>query len=58
MSQHRSIGNAPRSRRPRDDLAPGLRSVPFEHTAVIAYLVTDAIVITNVFELGLSFLVF
>jgi toxin ParE1/3/4 len=31
-----SIGNAPRGGRPRDDIAPGLRMVPFEHSAVMS----------------------
>jgi toxin ParE1/3/4 len=33
----------------RSDLRPGLRTVPFEHTAVIAYEVEDDQVLTNVF---------
>lgn len=28
------IGNVPHGGRPRDDLEPGLRTVPFEHSAV------------------------
>ncbi|WP_318013603.1 MULTISPECIES: type II toxin-antitoxin system RelE/ParE family toxin [unclassified Mesorhizobium] len=32
-----NIGNAPRGGRLRDDIVPGLRTVPFEHSAVIAY---------------------
>jgi toxin ParE1/3/4 len=37
----------------RDDLHPGLRTVPFEHTAVIAYVVEDdQVCITNVFYGG------
>lgn len=35
------IGHAPHSGRPRDDLEPGLRTVPFEKTAVIAYRVEE-----------------
>ena len=31
------IGDAPLGGRPRDDLEPGLRTVPFERSAVIAY---------------------
>ena len=50
------IGNAPRGGRPRDDLEPGLRTVPFEHTAVIAYRVEpDQVRITNVFYGGRDF---
>jgi toxin ParE1/3/4 len=30
------IGGVPHGGRPRDDLAPGLRTVPFERAAVIA----------------------
>jgi toxin ParE1/3/4 len=37
----------------RDDLKPGLRTVPFEHSAVIAYTVEDRRVrITNIFYGG------
>jgi toxin ParE1/3/4 len=37
----------------RDDLQPGLRTVPFEHSAVIAYVVEDdRVAITNVFYGG------
>jgi toxin ParE1/3/4 len=39
--------------RPRDDLAPGLRTVPFERSAVIAYIVEGgAVQITNIFYGG------
>ncbi len=48
-----SIGNAPRGGRSRDDIAPGLRTVPFEHSAIIAYLVSDDLVrIVNIFYGG------
>jgi toxin ParE1/3/4 len=47
------IGIVPMGGRPRDDLHPGLRTVPFEHTAVIAYVVEDdQDCITNVFYGG------
>ena len=47
------IGDAPRAGRPRNDLLPGLRTVPFEHSAVIAYVVEqDMIRIINVFTAG------
>jgi toxin ParE1/3/4 len=52
MARGRRIGNVPHGGRPRDDLEPGLRTVPFEHTAVIAYHVTDTVEITNVFYGG------
>jgi len=43
----------PHDGRPRDDLAPGLLTVPFERSAVIAYLVDDHQVrVTNVFYGG------
>ncbi|NEK15062.1 type II toxin-antitoxin system RelE/ParE family toxin [Rhizobium leguminosarum] len=48
----RKIGDAPNGGRPRGDLVPGLRTVPFEHSAVIAYHVTDAVEIVNVFYGG------
>ncbi|MDX8521273.1 type II toxin-antitoxin system RelE/ParE family toxin [Mesorhizobium dulcispinae] len=48
-----SIGNAPRGGRPRDDIMLGLRTVPFEQSAVIAYIVeADAVRIVNVFYGG------
>ena len=48
-----SIGNAPRGGRSRDDIVPGLRTVPFEHSAVIAYIVEDDLVrIVNIFYGG------
>lgn len=47
------IGDAPHGGRPRDDLEPGLRTVPFEHSAVIAYRIeADRVLITNVFYGG------
>lgn len=47
------IGHAPRGGRPRDDLEPGLRTVPFERSAAIAYRVeSDHVPITNVFYGG------
>jgi toxin ParE1/3/4 len=47
------IGDAPHGGAARDDLAPGLRTVPFERRAVIAYLVIEDVVeITNVFYGG------
>jgi toxin ParE1/3/4 len=50
------IGDAPRGGRPRDDLMPGLRTVPFEQSAVIAYVIEDNKVrITNVFYGGRDF---
>ena len=50
------IGDAPRGGRMRDDLEPGLRTVPFEHSAVIAYRVeADRVLVTNVFCDGQDF---
>ncbi len=47
------IGDAPQGGRLRDDLYPGLRTVPFERSAVIAYLVEpDCVRVTNVFYGG------
>lgn len=47
------IGDAPRAGRPRDDLLSGLRTIPFERCAVVAYLVeNDRVRITNVFYGG------
>ena len=47
------IGNAPYGGIARDDLEPGLRTVPFEHTAIIAYRVeSDCVRVTNVFYGG------
>ncbi|MER8417976.1 type II toxin-antitoxin system RelE/ParE family toxin [Mesorhizobium sp. M1329] len=52
MARCRKIGDAPNGGRPRDDLEPGLRTVPFERTAIIAYRATDNVEITNVFYGG------
>jgi toxin ParE1/3/4 len=50
------IGLVPEGGRPRDDLEPGLRTVPFEHSAVIAYKVeADCVRIGNVFYGGQDF---
>lgn len=47
------IGNAPLGGRPRDDLLPGLRTVPFEKKAIIAYRVDgETVEIVNVFYGG------
>jgi|SRR5580698_950621 toxin ParE1/3/4 len=47
------VGMVPMGGVARDDLQPGLRTVPFEHSAVIAYVVEDEQVsITNVFYGG------
>jgi toxin ParE1/3/4 len=47
------IGLAPLGGKPRDDLTPGLRTVPFEDKAVIAYLAfDDRIEIVRVFYGG------
>ncbi len=50
------IGDAPFGGRPRDDLQPGIRTVPFEHSAVIAYIVAEGqVLITNIFYGGRDF---
>ncbi|WP_353027256.1 type II toxin-antitoxin system RelE/ParE family toxin [Mesorhizobium sp. M0991] len=49
MARCRKIGDAPNGGRPSDDLEPGLRTVPFESTALTAYRLTDSVEITNVF---------
>lgn len=47
------IGNAPHSGRPRDDLAPGLRTIAFERSALICYVIEGATIwITNIFRRG------
>ena len=47
------IGHAPHSGRIRDDLAPGLRTIPFERSALICYVIENETVwITNVFRRG------
>lgn len=44
------IGYSPCGGRPRDDLAPGLRTVPFEHAAVIADAVeAERVRVANLF---------
>lgn len=53
MASCRRIGDAPYGGRQRDDLFQGLRIMPFEKRAVIAYLIDrDTVVITNVFYGG------
>lgn len=50
------FGNVPRGGRPRDDLDTGLRTVPFEQSALIAYKVeADRVVIVNIFYGGRDF---
>ncbi len=50
------IGNVPLGGRPRDDLEPSLRTVPFEKSAVIAYKVEgDCVRITNIFYGGRNY---
>lgn len=47
------IGFAPYGGRPRDDLEDGMRTVAFEHSAVIAYKVEDGCVrVINIFYGG------
>lgn len=47
------LADAPHGGRLRSDLAAGLRIVPFEHSAIICYVVEDDTVwITNVFRRG------
>lgn len=52
MVRCRKIGNAPHGGAPRDDLEAGLRMVPFERRAVIAYRVEKDVEILNVFYGG------
>ena len=52
MQRCSKIGDAPRGGRPRDDLKPGLRTIPFERTALIAYRISDLVEIINVFYGG------
>jgi toxin ParE1/3/4 len=50
------IGLVPKGGIRRDDLAVGLRSVPFEHSAMIVYTVdTNSVQIINVFYGGRDF---
>lgn len=50
------IGDIPRQGKPRDDLYQGLRTIPFERSAVIAYLIDgDMVRITNIFYGGRDF---
>ncbi|NVO12967.1 MAG: type II toxin-antitoxin system RelE/ParE family toxin [Rhodoplanes sp.] len=56
MDRCNRIGETPRAGRSRDDLRPGLRTVAFERTVVIAYMVeADAVRIVNVFYGGRDF---
>ena len=52
----RRLADAPHGGRLRSDLAPGLRTVPFERLAIICYVIEDDTVwITNVFRAGRDF---
>lgn len=52
----RRIGKVPQGGTARDDLEPGIRTVPFERRAVIAYRLSDRCVeITNIFYGGRDF---
>jgi toxin ParE1/3/4 len=52
----RKIGDAPRAGRLRNDLSPGLRTVPFERSAIVCYLVENQTIwITNIFRRGRNF---
>jgi len=52
----RRIGDAPHIGRTRDDLVFGLRTLPFEHSATIAYVIEkDLVRITNIFYGGRDF---
>jgi toxin ParE1/3/4 len=47
------IGNAPHGGRACDEILPGLRMVPFEHSAVILYVVeSERVCIRNIFYGG------
>ena len=47
------VGNVPFGGRARDDLQSGLRTIPFERSAVIAYTIEgDCVWITNIFYGG------
>lgn len=53
MARCRKIGDAPNGGRLRDELFPGLRTVPFERRAVIAYVIREhRVEITNIFYGG------
>jgi toxin ParE1/3/4 len=52
LQRCRRIGNVPHGGQPRDDLMAGMRTVPFEDSAVITYFVTDKAEIVNIFHGG------
>ena len=53
IARCRSAGIAPLTGSPRDDLAPGLRTIPFERRATIAYTVDgDRVTILQVIHAG------
>lgn len=53
MARCLKIGDVPLGGRPRADLEPGLRTVPFEKSIVVAYKVDgDVVRITNLFAGG------
>ena len=52
LARCRHIATLPQAGRPRDDLAPGRRTVPFEQRLVIVYRIVepDIVEITNLFS--------
>lgn len=55
MARCRRIGDVPNGGRLRNDLLPGLRTVPFERALVITYRVSEMVEILNVFYGGRDF---
>lgn len=55
LARCRKIGDVPYGGRPRDDLQAGLRTVPFEKSAVIAYRIGETVDVTNIFYGGRNY---
>jgi toxin ParE1/3/4 len=54
-SKCRKLGSMPHGGRPRDDLQHGLRTFPFERTAVILYQVGEDVEIIRIYFAGQNF---
>lgn len=56
LAKCRKIGNMPFAGRPRDDLRPGLRTLPFERTAIIVYRIEgEQVEIIRIYYAGQNF---
>jgi toxin ParE1/3/4 len=55
VAKCRKLGDMPYGGRARNDIRPGLRTFPFEKTAIIVYRVTDSVEIMKIYFAGQNF---